>query len=156
MIKTAIITLSDTRTTDTDTSAEAVKGLLDPGGYEVCDYKIIKDDGEELKKLLVAYADKLQLDLVITTGGTGPGPRDITPEATLEVIEKQLPGLSEFMRMAGVEKTKKALLSRGVCGVRGRTLIINVPGSPKGARESLEAIIDVVPHTVKMMRGGGH
>jgi molybdenum cofactor synthesis domain-containing protein len=94
--------------------------------------------------------------MVLTTGGTGLGPRDVTPEATQLVCEKMVPGLGEAMRAEGLKKTRKAVLSRGIAGIRKNTLIINLPGSPLGARESLKAIIDILPHAIEMLRGGGH
>lgn len=97
-----------------------------------------------------------QIDIVLTTGGTGLGPRDVTPEATIDVCQKMVPGLAEAMRSEGLKKTKNAILSRGSACIRGNTLIINLPGSPKGVKESMEAILDVLPHAVDMMRGAGH
>ena len=105
---------------------------------------------------LMRFADEDKVDIVLTTGGTGLSRRDVTPEATLAVCERLVPGLSELIRSEGLKKTKNAILSRGVAGLRGNTLIINLPGSPKGARESLEIILDVLPHTKDMMLGKGH
>ena len=109
-----------------------------------------------IAKKLKHYSDKLKADIVITTGGTGLGPRDVTPEATLSVIERDVPGLAEYMRLEGLKKTRRSILSRGVCGMRKKTLIINLPGSPKGVKESLGLIIDIIPHALHMMAGHGH
>ncbi len=115
-------------------------------------YEIIPDDKEKIKGLLMKYADE-GYNLILTTGGTGLAPRDVTPDATGEVIEKEVPGLSEEMRRVSREKTPHALLSRAIAGVRGETLIINLPGSPKGASENLFAIIDAIPHALKLLAG---
>jgi len=105
---------------------------------------------------LTRLADERGCELVFTTGGTGLGPRDITPEATASVCDRIVPGLGELMRAEGLKKTGNAVLSRGLAGIRGRTLVINLPGSPRAVRESLSVIMDILPHSLKMMRGGGH
>jgi molybdopterin adenylyltransferase len=156
MIKVAIITVSDTRTIDTDLSGEAIRGLLDKNKYEICEWDIVKDEKEQIKGKIIQYADSLKADLILTTGGTGIGPRDVTPEATREAIEKEVHGISELIRAKGYEKAKTAVISRGVAGIRKGTLIINLPGSPKGAKESLGFILDIIGHAVEMLRGGGH
>ena len=102
---------------------------------------------------MVELADEAQADLVVTTGGTGPAPRDITPEATKAVIEREMPGLAEILRFEGYRKTPMAVLSRGVAGIRGGTLIVNLPGSPKAVREGMEILTPVLPHAIKMLRG---
>jgi len=122
----------------------------------VAAYDIVPDEIHALKEKLLHYCDSLAVNVVITTGGTGFSGRDVTPEATLQVIEKNIPGLPELMRAEGLKKTKKAVLSRGICGIRRNTLILNLPGSPKAVRESLEAVLDLIPHSLEMMRGGGH
>lgn len=126
---------------------ELIKGL--PG--EVVKYEIIPDEPEKIKERLVFYSDTLQVNLVLTTGGTGFTARDFTPEATKGVIEREVPGIPEAMRTEGLKFTKKAMLSRGVSGIRGKTLIINLPGSSRGAQESLEAILDGLAHGLDMI-----
>lgn len=150
-----VLTLSDSRSEANDESGKALKDILAREGFETIRYAVIPDNRSMIKETLVGWASE-GLDLICTTGGTGPGPRDVTPEATASVIERNMPGLSELIRMEGLKKTKRACLSRGVSGIRGRTIIINLPGSKKGATESLEAVIDQIPHAVLMMEGGGH
>jgi len=130
--------------------------MLPEETFEVCEKKIVADDHEAIVNVLKSFSDEQGIDVVLTTGGTGPGPRDVTPEATASVCERMTPGFSEILRVEGFRKTPKAILSRGVAGMRKNTLIINLPGSPKAVRECLEIILDVIPHAVKMMRGGGH
>jgi len=130
--------------------------MLDAALYEVCAARVASDDAGAIRNELKMFCDVEAVDIVLTTGGTGFGPRDITPEATAEVCERLAPGLGELMRAEGLRHTPTAALSRAVAGIRGRTLIINLPGSPKGVRESLAAILKVLPHAVKMMAGGGH
>ncbi|MFC1676234.1 MogA/MoaB family molybdenum cofactor biosynthesis protein [Planctomycetota bacterium] len=158
MIKVAILTVSDTcsKGQRPDLSGPILKDALDAKIYQVCDYKVVPDNHESIAKELTRFADEKKLDIVLTTGGTGLGPRDVTPEATAEISSKMVPGLAEIIRREGLKKTRNALLSRAVAGIRGGTLIINLPGSPKGAKESIEAIMDVLPHAKKMMQGQGH
>ncbi|MHC4160220.1 MAG: MogA/MoaB family molybdenum cofactor biosynthesis protein, partial [Planctomycetota bacterium] len=139
-----------------DESGQTIEDILAAAGFEVCEKKIVADDQEAIANELRSLSDKATVDIVLTTGGTGLGPRDITPEATGSVCERMVPGLSEVLRAEGLKKTKNAVLSRGTAGIRNKTLIINLPGSPKGAKESLEIILDVLPHAVDMMLGGGH
>ncbi|MCA1831806.1 MAG: molybdenum cofactor biosynthesis protein B [Actinomycetota bacterium] len=120
---------------------------------EVAVTAVVPDDVEAIVHALSAWADAGTIDLIITTGGTGLGPRDVTPEATKKVIEREAPGIAEAMRAAGLEKTPFAALSRQVAGTRGATLIVNVPGSLKAIREGLEAVLEVLPHAVEMMHG---
>ena len=115
---------------------------------------VVPDDKKAIARRLRALA--LRADVVLSTGGTGVGPRDVTPEATRTVVDKEIPGLAEVMRFEGMAKTRFACLSRGVCGMRGRTLIVNLPGSPRGAAESFAAIADLIPHVLAMARGEGH
>ena len=154
-LSAAVLTLSDSRAESEDESGKALKGILKEAGFEIKMYGLIPDDEEKIKDTLVSWSDD-GVDLILTTGGTGPGPRDVTPEATAEVIERNMPGLSELIRMEGMKKTRRACLSRGVSGIRGKTIIINLPGSRKGATESLEAVLDQIPHAILMMEGGGH
>jgi molybdenum cofactor synthesis domain-containing protein len=158
MIKVAILTVSDSCSQQKreDVSGQTIKNLLGDDKFDVCEYKIVADEQRSIKEALICFADEAKADIVLTTGGTGLGPRDVTPEATAEVCHKMVPGLTEIMRSEGLKKTKNAILSRGSAGIRGNTLIINLPGSPKAVKESLEVILDVLGHAVEMMRGGGH
>ncbi len=154
-LSAAVLTLSDTRTEAEDKSGQALKSILEEQGYVLSDYSLIPDDTNKIKKILLGWSDK-GIDLILTTGGTGPGPRDLTPDATSAVIEKSLPGFSELIRSEGGKKTMRAYLTRGVSGIRKKSVIINLPGSVKGATESFEAVADLIPHTILMMDGGGH
>jgi len=158
MIKIAILTVSDScaQGKREDISGQTIKDILTKNGFEICDRRIVADNREAIANELKFFSDETDVDVVITTGGTGLGPRDITPEATDSVCEIIVPGLSEIIRARGWEKTKNAVLSRGVAGIRRKTLIVNLPGSAKGAKESLEVILDVLPHAVEMMLGDGH
>lgn len=155
-IKTAILTVSSTRVKETDLSAEEIKNILKTDDFEILSADIVSDDKEMIKDKLKYFSDECRTDIIITTGGTGLGPFDVTPEATLEVIERIVPGIPELIRIEGFKNTKKAMLSRGVSGIRGQTLIVNLPGSPAGAKESLEAILEIIPHAIHMLKGGGH
>ncbi|MBE9535746.1 MAG: MogA/MoaB family molybdenum cofactor biosynthesis protein [Proteobacteria bacterium] len=154
-LSAAVLTLSDTRKEAEDKSGQALRAILDKQGYTLSAYAIIPDNKDEIEEMLISWADK-GIDLILTTGGTGPGPRDLTPEATSAVLEKVLPGFSELIRSEGGKKTSRAYLTRGVSGIRKKTVIINLPGSVKGATESFEAVAGLVPHTILMMEGGGH
>ncbi|MBM4029779.1 MAG: MogA/MoaB family molybdenum cofactor biosynthesis protein [Planctomycetes bacterium] len=158
MIRAAIVTVSDScaQGQRQDASGPALREILAAAGYEVCAEQIVPDDRDAIMRVLVRLSDEAGCDLVFTTGGTGLGPRDVTPEATGAVCDRLVPGLAELMRSEGFKKTPRAMLSRGVAALRGRTLVINLPGSPKAVRESLAAILDLLPHAVEMMRGGGH
>ena len=135
-----------------DKSGPLIKDLVSPLGKTV-EYIVVPDEKEEIEKALVYLCDDVKADVVLTTGGTGFAPRDVTPEATLAVIEKNAPGISEAIRMKSLSITPKAMLSRAVSGIRGRTLIINLPGSPKAVRESLEFILPVLPHAIEVLSG---
>ena len=158
MIKVAILTVSDSCAAGKreDESGQTIEDILAVGGFEICERRIVADDREAIANELKFLCGKRSVDVVLTTGGTGLGPRDVTPEATGSVCERMVPGLSEMMRTEGFKKTKHAVLSRGMAGIHNKTLIINLPGSSKGAKESLEIILDVLPHAVDMMLGGGH
>lgn len=137
-----------------DVSGETIKEIVTERlGAEVAEYEIVPDERELIETILVEWADVSKVDLILTTGGTGFSPRDVTPEATQAVIERQAPGLAEAMRSQGLKKTPHAMLSRAVAGIRGTTLIVNLPGSPKAVRESLEVILPALPHAIEILRG---
>jgi molybdopterin adenylyltransferase len=154
-IKAAVVTVSDKGHAGErkDASGLLLADLLCKIGAEVVRQVIVPDERPEIERVLIEMADEARLDLVVTTGGSGLTPRDVTPEATLAVIEREAPGLAEVLRFEGYRKTPLAVLSRGVAGVRGRTLIINLPGSPKAVREGMETLVLILPHAVKMVRG---
>lgn len=156
MYKIAIITVSDkgARGERVDGSGPAIREMVKTLG-EVVDYQVVPDDLDVLKETMVNMSDREKVDLILTTGGTGLSPRDNTPEATLAVIEREVPGLAEAMRMESMKKTNRAMLSRAVAGVRHRTLIINLPGSVKAVRECLEVIMPVLPHGLEILTGRG-
>jgi len=153
----AVITISDKGAAGLreDTSGPELCRILKEDGWEVVHTAIIPDDFEKIKAQLVFCCDEVKAALVLTTGGTGFSPRDITPEATLEVIERRTPGIPEAMRAASMQITPKGCLSRSEAGIRGRTLIINLPGSKKAAAENIMAVLDAVGHGVEMLRGEG-
>ena len=157
-IKVAVLTISDSCTEGSreDVSGQTIIDMLPEETFEISEKKIVPDDYQSITEVLKNFSDEQGIDVVLTTGGTGLGPRDVTPEATASVCERMAPGFSEILRVEGFRKTPKAILSRGVAGVRKNTLITNLPGSPKAVRECLEIILDVIPHAVKMVRGGGH
>lgn len=148
-----VVTVSDRvfARTMLDRSGPAVMELLDHSGFEVAGFDVVPDSRERIIDLLMETAG--EYDLVVTTGGTGLGPRDLTPQATLAVLDYEVPGLAEEMRRSGRASTPMAALSRAVAGVRGRTLILNLPGSERGAVESLGAVLDVLPHALSLLRG---
>jgi len=156
-IKLAILTVSDKGSIGqrTDTSGPALREMLAPLGAEVSAYEIVPDERPLIAEKLKYYADTLCCDLVLTTGGTGFSPRDVTPEATLDVLDRLAPGISEAIRAKSMQITPKAMLSRAVAGIRKKTLIINLPGSEKGARESLEAVLPALVHGIEILRGEG-
>jgi molybdenum cofactor synthesis domain-containing protein len=153
MITVAVLTLSDkgSKGEREDSSGPLVREFMKKIQAEVLHYDILPDEKAIIKQKLIQYAEKV--DLILTTGGTGLSPRDITPEATLEVIDRQVPGIAEAMRLEGLKKTSRAMLSRAVAGVRGKCLIINLPGSPKAVSEGLSAIVDVIPHAIEKIKG---
>ncbi len=154
-IRPVIITVSDacSRGEREDQSGEALADLLKGVGAEIVAMKIMSDDLEPLAEILREFADRRDVNLIVTTGGTGLAPRDNTPEATLAVIEREAPGLAEAMRAETLKKTPMAMISRGVCGIRSGTLIINLPGSPKAVRESFEVIQPVLNHAIELLAG---
>jgi molybdopterin adenylyltransferase len=154
--KVAILTASDRgyRGEREDTSAQVIRELIEEEIQgEIIEYRVVPDEMDEIMASLIEMTDYYQADLILTTGGTGLAPRDVTPEATLNVIDRVAPGFAEAMRMISMQKTRKAMLSRAVSGIRGRTLIINLPGSPKGVQENLMAIIDQLPHALGILTG---
>ncbi len=158
MIKVAILTVSDScsKGQREDVSGQTIRNMLSADKFEICWYKVVADEHQIITKELINFADALNADIVFTTGGTGLGPRDVTPEATASVCQKMVPGLAETMRLEGLKKSRNAVLSRAVAGIRENTLIINLPGSPKAVKESLEAVLNVLDHAVDMMAGLGH
>ncbi|MEA3346064.1 MAG: MogA/MoaB family molybdenum cofactor biosynthesis protein [Chloroflexota bacterium] len=161
MIRAAVITVSDRGAAGLreDRSGPLLQEALRELGARIVHYEIIPDEKEQIRELLTQLADTLAgtgeqgVELIVTTGGTGPAPRDVTPEATLQVIEREMPGLAEVLRMEGYRKTPLAVISRGVAGIRGRTLIINLPGSPKAVRQGMEVLTPILPHALQMIRG---
>ena len=135
-----------------DTSGQAIQELLTPPDYQLVQYEVVSDDANAIAERLRRWADQDRVDLVVTTGGTGMAPRDVTPEACLSVIERQVPGLAEAMRAQTLKKTPMAMLSRSVAGVRGRTLMVTLPGSPRAVRECLEVIMPVLPHALELLK----
>jgi molybdopterin adenylyltransferase len=152
-IAAAVLTVSDSsaRGERADISGPTVADALEKKNFNVVAAKIVADNQVAIRKILIQLSMKARL--VVTTGGTGIAPRDVTPEATRAVCKRLLDGIAERMRSEGAKKTPFAALSRGVCGVRGKSLILNLPGSPKGAVESLEAVIDLLPHAVRLLAG---
>jgi molybdopterin adenylyltransferase len=157
-MRVAILTISDSvsRGTHKDTSGPNLRERCAKLGWEVVSEAVLPDEPPAIRDRLVSLADGGTTDLILTTGGTGIGPRDSTPEATTEACQKLLPGISELMREEGRKKTPRAALSRAVAGVRGRVLIVNLPGSPRGAIESLDAVADLLPHALQVLGGARH
>jgi molybdenum cofactor synthesis domain-containing protein len=154
-VKAGILTLSDkgARGERTDLSGPALTEWLSRKGVETAAYEMIPDDMDQISGKLAEWSDSGSLDIILTTGGTGVSPRDVTPEATMKILERVIPGFGELMRFKSLAKTPSAAISRAVAGIRGRTLIINLPGSPKGAVENLEAVWAAVPHAVAKIQG---
>ena len=153
--RAVVVTVSDrgARGEREDLSGPAVARQLADAGFDIVARPVVPDEMDAVAEMLIRWSDGGGTDLVVTTGGTGPAPRDVTPEATLKVVERTVPGMAEAMRAAGLLKTPSAMLSRGVVGIRGTTLIVNLPGRPKGAQESLAAILPVIPHALMKIQG---
>jgi molybdopterin adenylyltransferase len=154
----AVITISDTvaRGERQDASGPAVAARCEELGWSVSAKYVLPDDGGQIQTLLRKFADEEPFDLILTTGGTGLGPRDVTPEATQAIADRLIPGMSEEMRRKGAAHTPRAILSRGIAAIRRGTLILNLPGSPKGAVESLDAVASLLPHSIQIIHGARH
>ena len=157
MFSLGILTISDkgSRGEREDESGKAIREILAALDARLVKYDIVPDEQEVISGRLVEWADKEGIDLIITTGGTGLSPRDVTPEATLAVLDRVAPGFAEVMRAESLKKTPTAMLSRAVAGIRGGSLIINLPGSPRAVRECLEVILPALPHAIEVLRGEG-
>ena len=152
-IKAAVVTISDTRKPDNDVSGDRLCELLNVFGAEIAEKRIVTDDTREISECMRELAGSGSVDLILTTGGTGFAPRDNTPEATKAVIDREAPGIAEAMRRETAGKTPLAILSRGVAGIAGKTLIINLPGSPKAVEECFEVLRPVLRHAVRIVAG---
>jgi len=155
LIRAAVVTVSDkgSQGLREDLSGPEVAGILKDHRIEVTTVTIVPDETEAISAVLRELADRRCLDLVVTTGGTGVTPRDVTPEATRAVLDREIPGIGEAMRQASMAVTPHAMISRALAGIRGQTLIVNLPGSPKGARENLAVIMPAIPHAVAKIKG---
>jgi molybdopterin adenylyltransferase len=155
-VSVGIITVSDRASSGEydDRSGPIVRQLIsEQPGWQVVEEAVVPDEQDQIAALLIQWADERRLPLILTTGGTGFSPRDVTPEATRAVIEREAPGLAEAMRSASLQVTPHAMLSRAVCGIRGVSLIVNLPGSPRAARENLMVLLPVLPHAVELLTG---
>lgn len=154
-IRAAAITVSDKGATEKrkDISGPLLVDELLKMGAEVIGQEIVTDDKEKIMHSLITFTDEIKVDLILTTGGTGPASRDFTPEATLAVIDREILGISEALRFTGYNKTPLAVLSRGIAGIRGNCLIVNLPGHPRAVREGMEVLIPILPHAIQMIRG---
>ena len=155
MFKVVILTISDrgSKGEREDSSGPLIREMVKNLPAEVIYYEIIPDEKEIIIEALKKSADQLKADLILTTGGTGLSPRDVTPDATLKVIEREVPGFSEAMRAESLKKTPHAMISRAVCGIRGSSLIVNLPGSPKSVKENLSVILPALPHALSKLMG---
>ena len=156
MYKAAVLTVSDRsfQGQRPDGAGPLVASLLEKAGYQILETAVVPDEQPDIEAALLRLADQVHAALVVTTGGTGFSPRDVTPEATLAVCQRLTPGIPEAMRAASLAITPRAMLSRGAAGIRGGTLIVNLPGSPKAAQENLEAVLSTLAHGLEMLLGG--
>lgn len=157
-LRIGVLTCSDTRSAGSaeDTSGKALVALSEERGWTVAAYHVVPDDAEMIANALIEMADVDEVDVLLTTGGTGLGPRDVCPEVTLAHCDREVPGIAEAIRAESLRITKRAMLSRGAAAQRGRTLIINLPGSEKAVRESFAIVADQLEHAAEMIAGGGH
>lgn len=151
-----ILTISDkgSRGEREDTSGPQLREMLNEQGYSVVAYAVVPDEVAIIEETLRTWADELKIDLILSTGGTGVSPSDLTPEATRAVLDREIPGIGEAMRLASLQKTPNAILSRGIAGIRKQSLIINLPGSKKAAKENLEAVLPALQHAIYKIKGG--
>ncbi len=154
-IRAAIITLSDkgSKGEREDESGQVIRNLIEGIGAVIGHYEVLPDEKQSIVEVLKRLSDPGDIDLIITTGGTGVSPRDVTPDATREVIERELPGMAEAMRAESFKKTPRAMISRAIAGIRKQTLIVNLPGSPRAARENLAVILPALPHAIEKIKG---
>ena len=155
-LKFAIVTCSDTRTLEQDTAGAALEALIAENGWECASRVLVRDERADIAAAIVEACDTLDADIVLTCGGSGLSLRDVTPEATRDVCEREVPGIAEAMRAHSLAITPFAMLSRAICMQRGRHIVINLPGSEKAARENWDGIVAALPHAAKMMAGEGH
>ena len=155
-LNAAVIVVSDSRKKEQDTSGKTIINTLKKNGFDIIEYRIIPDEIKTIEHELKRFCDELHVDMILTTGGTGVGPRDTTPEATINILEKGINGIVENLRNYGQQRTPLSMLSRGVAGIRGNTIIINLPGSETAVSQSLNALFPGIMHAYKMMAGHGH
>ncbi len=155
-LRFAIVTCSDTRSMKEDTAGAALEALIAENGWECASHVVVRDERPDIAAAIVAACDEVDADIVLTCGGSGLSLRDVTPEATRDVCEREVPGIAEAMRAHSIQITPFAMLSRAICMQRDRHIVINLPGSEKAARENWDGIVAALPHAAKMMAGGGH
>ncbi len=155
MFSFGVLTVSDkgSRGERVDKSGQVIKDMLSAVGGQIVDYDIVPDEADQIAAKLAGWADSGKIDVILTTGGTGLSSRDVTPEATLSIVDKVVPGFGEAMRIRTLEKTPMAMLSRATAGLRRQCLIINLPGSPRAVQECLEVILPAIPHAVEIIKG---